>query len=209
MAKTSKSLITDDAAIRLGLEFYLENRESIDKLCRRLVRRSPIVRQQQTLELAHDEAIRVIPMAMLTYCSDRGTTLKTHILGNIRWYVWKAIVADLRDSVREYDDKLLLNRDYFNDEQHKRYYKDSLVQQQEREPAELNGHMKLFDSAQVQYLLDRLPVEYAALLRWRFLDEMSVDEIALELDCSRVTAWRYINDAIQAARSLIHVNGCR
>lgn len=192
-------MVPDDEAIRLGIEWFTRERESVEKLCRRLSSRVPHNRRQQVYELAIDEAQRTIPMAMLTY-HPNGATLRTHVLGTVRWYVWKKIIADLRDGVREYQEEFA-PRDYYNEEGKNRYYKDSL-RLREHEVRQ-NGHVEFFASDTVQYLKRVMQVEQFILLEWRFLDDLSIDEIADLLDCSKTTAWRYLQDAIEAAREYV------
>jgi DNA-directed RNA polymerase specialized sigma24 family protein len=165
----------DDDLLALGLKFYLDNEESIIKLCRKMVRRAPRERRQQCFELAIDEAIRTIPMAMNTYRSNGGATLRTHVLGNVRWYIWKAIVADLKETSEQLDRNCKVQDDAFRE---------------------------LILRDEVESLLALLPNEYAEILRWRFIDEMSLAEIAQLLDCATSGAHGFVQAATNHAREL-------
>lgn len=186
----------DDETFRIGIEWFMRERESVEKLCRKMVRRAPYDLREQLYELAIDEAQRTIPMAMLTYHAN-GASLKTHILVAIRWYVWKKLISNLRDGVIEYHDEFD-TRDYYNEEGKRRHFKESL--QAHEEASQQNGHAEFLAADVVQYLCRVMNVEQFMLLEWYYIDELTIDEIADLLGCSKTTAWRYLQDAIGAAK---------
>lgn len=173
-----------DKIERLALEFYAREEDTIKKLCRMLTRRFAREARAQALEEALREAMRVVPMAMATYRAGSAATLRTHILGSIRWYVWKF-------AKRGFKLKSEMKINYATLGQQHECHADERVEQE------------LLARDEVESILDKLPEAQAELLRWRFVEEMSLDEIGELLGCARSTACSYVRNALDAARQVI------
>lgn len=163
---------------QLGLAFCDLERESILKLCKKLTKKCGKQRPQ-LLEDAYHEALRVAGMCLRTY--DGRVTIRTHVLGNMRWYIWKMLTKQAKAVERS---EVL--RDVPCGDGRAR---DELVARD-----------------QVEYLMEQLPSVQAELLRWRFIDELSIKEIAELLDCASSTACSYVQDALEAARALHRID---
>lgn len=159
-----------------GLQFFADHSDRITKLCRWLCRRAPISMRAQLLEDALDEALRVIPMALNTY-KENGASLLTHVLVRIRWDVWM-LVKSCSTEKESADGP---------------------------EPYIYDSHLEFQTLDEVYYILERIPAAYAQLLRWRYIDELSFEQIGVLLECAASGAHRYVNDAIEAARGVAKV----
>lgn len=192
----------DDDLLRLGLDFYVREHETLLKLCKKLCRKVGPQREQ-LIEDAMHEAMRTIPMAMSTYRPGGPASLRTHVLGSVRWYVWKLLKGQLIQNWRE-GNGACLSDGYTNvirtDHAWGEYHEDKLMA---RRRGYVDDDAELVTRDQVQYILERLPEAQALILRWRFCDELMLDEIAELLDCSKSTVHRYVEEALDAARRAV------
>lgn len=183
MKPTPRSDEPDDELLRLGLQFAAREHETIGRLVRKLCRRSPRGLRPQLEQAALDEARRVVPLAMRTYRVGSTATLRTHVLGWVRWYAWKAVRAEQE---RLEGPRRCASLDDVRHEPDRR---------------RVNG-VELDVLDRVQSIMDELPPAYAELLRWRFIEELSLDEIGELLGLARSGAHRYVQLALEAARRI-------
>lgn len=164
-----------------AVQFIGRNEQAIERMIRRIVRRFKSAEKPQLIEAARDGAYQSVAGSMRTYDRNHasGASMRTHVLGNARWYAWKAIEKELARM------------------------QDRVVDDQRRHKASEDRSTAISDAGEsVQCLLGKLPEDYAELLRWRYIDELSLDEIAEMLDCSHSKAYRSLEAAMAAARQL-------
>ena len=197
-----------DEALALGVQWYADNMDAVHRLCRKLCRRTSPGHRQECFEVARDEAIRTIPMAMQTYDETRGAALATHVLGSVRWYIWKRLVAKFP---RPDDDK---NHCVGIG------YDEAMMHRDERMEAGLGGassapknydmpttknddQRQLSMRDQVQYAMARVPEFDRQLLEWYFLEGMTIDQIADLLYVVKSTVSRCLQEALEAAQAIL------
>jgi len=201
----------DDQALALGLQWYVENMDSVNRLCNKLCRRVACGRRRECFEIARDEAIRTIPMAMRTYDETRNVTMRTHVLGNVRWYIWKKLVATYVGNKNQHPEKhVAISYEEALKERDKRMADARLLggaqfaRCGEREATiRDDSERQLASRDQVQYVMARVTDFDRQLLQWYFIDRLTIDEIAELLYCVKSTVSRSLQEAIASARSIL------
>lgn len=170
----------DDATKQVALVWLEGHKESVGKLINMLLRRYPSEMRAQLREVAHDEAVRTAPMAMLTYDPSYGASMTTHVFNDMRWYIYKALKKEQRRlssrPTAPPDDVDRMSR-HAND-----------------------GTAKLAVVEEVQCLLEKLSPAHQQLISWYYLEEMTLAEVADALCCSVSSATRVIDKALRELR---------
>lgn len=163
----------------VAVQFIGRNEQAIERMLKKLVRRFTPAERPQLIEAGRDGAYQSVASSMRTYDSAHasGASMRTHVLGNARWCAWKAMRKELvhmRQDTRDIDGR----------------------SQHEDRAAKTKDAVE-----EVQCLLAKLSSEQAELLTWRYIDGLSLGEIAELLDCSYSTAYRRVEQAVVTARS--------
>lgn len=159
---------------------FLRRRDAdVRRLCRRMIRGRP----QVTFEEALSECAERTPMAIAAFDPDHasGASMDTHVLNSLRWYLYKltrtkvAYEIDKRESIA-----MMLGMS------------DSYIEDRSgQETAE-----------QVQLLLAKLTARDRYVLELRYVKEMTLDEVADELNVGRSSAHLAVNVALSNARTI-------
>lgn len=166
----------------VGLDWFVEHQDMVHHLCRRACP----TRQDIKDELVGVCAVYVENIAS-TYKGKFGATLTTHMVGNLRWYVYKWV------------------KKYFDGRQ----TKNGLVRDLAMSPAMQNvirdrsstGDRLAFEAGEeVQVLRERVGDYYVELLLLRHGQELTFRQIGAQLGCSRTTASKRYGQALAAAR---------
>ena len=173
--------------LEVAREWWAEEEASVVRLCRKLARDAGL----DYAELLSEAYMRV-PYALDTYDPDRGTTLKTHVLNTIRFYIFKLYHAS-------------------NGRAYERRRRDAsepalkLSAEGRQRSLSVAWFTELARADQVKTILERLAPDHAEVLRLRFLEAYDVEDLAWRLDCSKSTAVGKIKRALEAARAVIDV----
>ncbi len=151
-----------------GFTFFLQERDTIERLAKRMVRHRPSRIQPQLIEVALDEALRVSMMAVDTYDESKGASLKTHAMNRIRG----AILTVLRT--------------------------DTVVSGGER-LSESNEQSSI-DRDQVSAIIAKLSPQQALMLHLRYVEQLTLRDIAARINRSVPVAASRVKDALNAAR---------
>lgn len=173
--------------LQVAREWWAEEEASVMRLCRKMARDANL----DYAELLSEAYMRV-PYALDTFDPDRGTSLRTHVLNTIRYYIFKLYHSA-------------------NGRAYERRRRDAsepalkLSAEGRQHSESLQWMIELSRTDQVKTILERLAPEHAEVLRLRFLEAYDVEDLAWKLDCSKSTAVGKIKRALEAARQVIDV----
>jgi len=175
----------DPELLELAWEFLAQEWEVLQKMCAIAARKDRL--RRDTWEEAMSEVALRLPEVMWSYDPTRGRSLRSHVIGNIRWYLYKMFVSE---------------RDGRNVDRAKRGFE---VIAQERVLVVLDDKSELFDWDEVQYVLDKLHPFHASVLKLYYMSGLTYEEIGGVLECSKSAARKRVIEALTIAQE--HARG--
>jgi hypothetical protein len=161
-------------------EYYVENYASLRKAVLSVLRKE----DARIDGLMSDIVLVKLPCVMRTWDPDKGASLDGHIKRSIKWWVYKKLVAEDRKRQVETSFESLS-------------YDHQLIGQT---PTPMLDIKELIDK--VKHALT--PLQFTTLQR-RFVDEMSITEMAELSFISRGSVYARIEQALEAAREALNV----
>lgn len=138
--------------------------------CRRYL---PSARMSELDEMYSDVVLSRAIAIMNTYDAAKGAGPRHHLISNVRWYAYKWVNREAKIRRRHGADV----------DDHDPGYVDSQD-----------------NSLRVETILNKVPDEYAQVLRWRYMNGYTPEEIAQHLDVSRDEVKRMCREGLRAAR---------
>jgi hypothetical protein len=174
----------DPELVALAWEFIAQEWGVLRKMCQIAVGRRRTHKRvtDETWEEAMSEVAVHLPRILWTYDPTKGTTLRSHVIGACRWYLYKHFVSSKVVARRRQDQ--LENR--VSSTCGSSCYVDS---RDDRDNVE-----------QVQLIVQKVHPFHAAMVRLYFMCGMTYEEIGGVLECSKSCARIRVVAAIAAVK---------
>jgi DNA-directed RNA polymerase specialized sigma24 family protein len=183
-ARNGGEHLCDPELLQLAWTMLEQEWPVLKKMCQIAARKGRL--RGDIWEEAMSEVALRLPQFMWTYDPSKGTTLRSHVIGHARWYLYKMFVTERGGGRRH----LRLAQSLAAmplDERLRR----STVQ---------DGHRELFDWSEVQFVLDRIHPFYRSMLQLYFMSGLTYEEIGGVLECSKSAARKRVLEALDVAK---------
>lgn len=174
------SPVDDPELLNLAWTMLEQEWPLLEKMCRIAARKDRTKRN--TWEEAMSEVAAKLPSVLWSYKPGAGRTLRSHVIGSMRWYLFKMFVSS-----RKRDDKR----------------RESLFARHEANGHENGSRPELLDQDQVQYILDGVHPFHRSVLQLYYMSGLTCEEIGGVLECSKSTARRHVQAALKAAQEVV------
>lgn len=173
--------LKDPELLKLAWELLAQEWETLKKMCQIAAMKGR--RRGDTWEEAMSELTARLPQFLWTYDPSCGRSLKSHVIGSARWYLYKHFVSERGGRSAKYVAEACKH----------------LVHDASRFVAR-DDHGELFDWSEVQYVLDRMHPFHRQVLKLYYMVGFTYEEIAGVLECSKSAARKRVIDALAIAR---------
>lgn len=162
--------------IQLAWTMLEQDWEVLKKMCKIAARKGG---RRDSWEEAMSEVADRLPGILWSYDPSKGRTLRSHVIGNCRWYLFKMFVSKPRKRARRSKEHV----EYTIEHGRTVHYDVS----------------ELETSDEVQYILGGLHTAHSAMLRLYYVEGLTYEQIGELLDFSKATARKRVIEALEAA----------
>jgi DNA-directed RNA polymerase specialized sigma24 family protein len=186
-----------DELLDLAWTLLLQEWETLKKCCQINARKS---RGRDTWEEAMSLLAAHLPDDVLGWDPSMGKSLRSHVIGNARWRLYKEFVT--RRRLREGREQLMSK--FATDDGDDADWGDESVGRRGESASSADGasldELAHDDVDEVRYVLDEVGRSAETLLTMRFAAGLTYDEMAGVLGCSKSMAYRLTQVALASAR---------
>jgi RNA polymerase sigma factor (sigma-70 family) len=170
----------DPELLALAWELLAQEWDVLKKMCSIAARKDRM--RQDTWEEAMSEVCAHLPDFLWSYDPSAGRTLRSHVIGNARWYLFKMFVTKKRVR-KDRTDQLAraVEAGYFRSES--------------KCPID-----ELDDQMQVQSILNKVHPFHRSILQLYYMSGLTYEEIGGVLGCCKATAMKRVQSALNAVR---------
>lgn len=176
MAITEET-ISDPELIALAWEMLAQEWQVLRRMCEIAACKDRLGRD--TWEEAMSEVAHRLPQFLWSYDPSRGRSLRSHVIGSARWYLYKLFVGARKRETKRLD-KLIVARRC-----------DECIHDSKKE---------LFDQLEVQSIVEGLHPFHRSILQLYYMSGLTYLEIGGVLGCSKSAARSRVKRALEAAQ---------
>jgi len=171
-------MMDDPELLELAWTMLLQDWEILVKMCKIAARKGG---RHNTWEEAMSEVAEKLPGVLWSYDSTKGRTLRSHVIGNCRWYLFKMFVHAPRKRKRRVQEHIAYTVEY-------------------GKTSHCDDHSELEVAEEVQYVLEKLHPAHAGVLRLYYIEGCTYEQIGDLLGFSKATARKRVFEALEVAQ---------
>ena len=181
MGQNGHDHLRDPELLSLCWEHLAQEWQTLKKMCVIAARKDRL--RNDTWEEAMSEVVLKLPQILWSYDPSGGRTLKSHVIGSCRWYLFKVFVTARRGRRAQ--------------------ARQAVLEEMARDPdrvAHHDDHGDFLRGDEVQSLLSKVHPLHRSLLELYYMVGLTHEEIAGVLECSKSYARKQVIRALEAAR---------